>query len=67
MIGTFSALAYGGISSLYSLAFSNILALMSRAEEKSTEIDNYCLLFLAVAVFGGFTSFFYQFNFGLAG
>ena len=43
------------------------MVLMAQAKDKSEEINEYCLMFLIVAVAGSFTTFFYTLCFGIAG
>lgn len=43
------------------------MVLMAQAKDKSDEINEYCIMFLVVAAVGSFTTFMYQFCFGVAG
>jgi hypothetical protein len=66
-VGCLFALANGAIWPFFNVAFSNIMALMAQAKDKSDEINKYCLLFLLVAIVGSFTICLYNFCFGIAG
>lgn len=65
ILGVFSALANGLTWPFFNIAFSSVIALMNDAVNHSDEIDNYCLLFLLVAVVGATATFSYTFNFGV--
>ncbi len=65
--GVFAALVNGSIWPFFNIAFSNILSLMNDAAEHETEINNYCLLFLATAIAGALCTFAYKFPFDVYG
>lgn len=65
--GVLAALVNGSIWPFFNIAFSNILSMMADAVHHESEIDNYCLLFLATAVAGGVCTFAYKFPFDIYG
>jgi ABC-type multidrug transport system fused ATPase/permease subunit len=66
-MGILGAIVNGSIWPFFNIAFSNILSLMIDAAEHESEIDNYCLLFLATAVGGAICTFLYKFPFDVYG
>jgi hypothetical protein len=64
-LGAFFALINGSIWPVFNIAFSNIIALLAEAEKYNSQINGYCLLFLAIAIFGSAATFAYTFFFGI--
>eukprot|EP00919_Chromeraceae_sp_WS-2016_P055358 GHVR01131587.1.p1 GENE.GHVR01131587.1~~GHVR01131587.1.p1 ORF type:complete len:154 (+),score=12.42 GHVR01131587.1:1850-2311(+) len=67
LCGCLTALLCGFTWPLFNIAFSNILPLLASAETNGDQINNYCLLFLGIALLGGFANFAYQASFGIVG
>jgi hypothetical protein len=72
LVGCIAAMGNGLIWPGFNLAFSKIMVLLSKLELRidveniSKEINNYCVMFMLVAVAGAFTSMLYTFCFGVA-
>lgn len=67
LVGALAAMINGAVFPIFNVAFSNIIAYLAIAEQKSEEINIYCLVFLGVAVSGGICTFLYQLSFGITG
>lgn len=66
LAGGVTASAHGLVWPFFNVAFSNVLALMVNAKDRSNEIDNYCLLFLLVAILGAAAVFSSSLMFGIS-
>jgi ATP-binding cassette, subfamily B (MDR/TAP), member 11 len=67
MLGGLSCLLNGCMVPFFSVAFGNILELLSDVGRNEAEIDYYCWYFLLLAVVGSSTAFLYNFSFGMVG
>ena len=67
LAGGISSLINGGMVPLYSIAFGNILDLLSDVIANESEINYYCWYFFVIAVVASSTAFLYNFSFGMVG
>ena len=52
---------------LYSIAFGNILNLLSDVVKNESEINYYCWYFFIIAIVASSTAFLYNFSYGMVG
>lgn len=67
VIGALCCLVNGGVIPMFTIAFGNILALLSDVQKNQAEINQFCIYFLVVAIMGSLTNFTYNFCFGVVG